>query len=199
MSSAPGLWAQLVVEPLSADAREWSRHGFASGAGIRLFLSLARYGGFRATLLHRVGHWAHRRGIGPVPAVVRELNHMLHGIELTPATPIGPGLYMPHTVGTVITASRIGAGVELQGGITIGQRTGDGFPTIGDGVVVSCGARVLGAITVGPGAVLGANTVVIRDVPAGALAIGVPARYLLRGERARQTESQSEFDAQAVG
>jgi serine O-acetyltransferase len=158
-----------------------------------------RYGGFRATALYRAGHWAHRNRIPLIPSLTRELNHALHSIELTPHTPIGPGLYMPHTVGTVITAERIGANCEFQGGITIGQRTGNGFPTLGDGVVVSCGARILGKTVLGNGATVGANAVVIRNVPAGALAVGVPARVICKEGRSRHTTAaQSAIDQSSL-
>lgn len=108
------------------------------------------------------------------------VNVALHGLEITPAVPVGPGLYLAHTVGTVVNAERIGANVQLQGGLTIGQRRGDGFPVIEDGVMVAAGARVLGRITVGSRAVIGANAVVVSDVPPGATMVGIPARPLTR-------------------
>jgi serine O-acetyltransferase len=87
---------------------------------------------------------------------------------------------MPHTVGTVITAEAIGNGVELQGGVTIGQRRGDGFPTLEDGVTVGAGARVLGRVRVGHGATVGANAVVVHDVAPSLTVVGIPARPLAR-------------------
>lgn len=108
------------------------------------------------------------------------VNVALHGLEIPPGVPVGAGLYLAHTVGTVVNAERIGANVELQGGLTIGQRRGDGFPVIEDGVMVAAGARVLGRITVGSGAVIGANAVVVSDVPPGATMVGIPARPLNR-------------------
>jgi len=107
---------------------------------------------------------------------------MLHGIEITPSMPVGSGLYMPHTVGSVITAARIGSEVELQGGITLGQRRGDGFPTVEDGVVVAAGARVLGPVRIGEAAVVGANAVVVHDVAPGQTVVGIPARPIGRSE-----------------
>ena len=173
------LWRDLVSRPLHADAQRWSDASLAeSKPGWRRFTFLLRYGGFRATVLARVGYWAHVSGVRAIPTLLHEANQFLHGIELTPSIPIGPGLYMPHSVGSVVTARSIGSNVELQGGITIGLRKGDGFPTLEDGVVVSCGARVLGPIVIGAGAILGANAVVIADVEPGSVMVGVPARAM---------------------
>lgn len=131
-------------------------------------------------MIFRIAHWCSRSKIPGLPTLLSTLNTALHGIEITPSMSIGPGLYLAHTVGTVINARRIGAGVQLQGGLTIGQRRGDGFPVIEDGVLIAAGARVLGPIIVGVGAVIGANAVVVHDVEAGATMVGVPARPLVR-------------------
>jgi len=172
-------WDSLVRQPLAADRQHWQRKGFATGKrGAAAWFALLRHGGFRATVVHRVAYWAHRNQIRGLPTLLHELNQALHGIEMTPSIPIGAGLYMPHSVGSVITARSIGANVELQGGITIGQRRDDGFPLLADGAQIACGARVLGPISIGANATVGANAVVIRDVPPGALAVGVPARVL---------------------
>ena len=85
---------------------------------------------------------------------------------------------MPHCVGSVIFARSIGSHVTLQGGITVGLKRKAEFPIIEDGVTIGAGARVLGKITVGAGAVVAANAVVVRDVPAGATVAGVPARII---------------------
>jgi len=113
--------------------------------------------------------------------LLQAVNLGLHGIELTPSVPIGPGFYLAHTTGTVVNATRIGAHVQMQGGITIGQRTGEGFPVIEDGVLLGAGCRVLGAITLAPGARIGANAVVLTDVGPGCTAVGIPARVLAAG------------------
>ncbi len=141
-------------------------------------VAVVAHAGLRATLIHRVGHWASMSGIPWLPTALSQLNLMLHGIELGPSVPIGPGLYMPHTTGSVVHARRIGSNVTLQGGITVGMRGVQEFPTISDGVVLCAGCRVLGAVTVGEHAVVGANAVVIEDVPMHTTAVGVPARCL---------------------
>jgi serine O-acetyltransferase len=85
---------------------------------------------------------------------------------------------LPHPGAVVIQANRIGRDVTVQGSITIGMRDSTGFPTIGNDVFIGCGARILGSITVGDGARIGANAVVLVDVPPGCTAVGVPARII---------------------
>lgn len=114
------------------------------------------------------------------------LNVLVFGIEVSPKVQIGGGLFLPHTVGTVIGASRIGNNCTIMQGVTLGTREPDmGFdaslrPVIGDEVLICSGAKVIGGITVGNHAKIGANAVVLEDVPAHALAVGVPARILVR-------------------
>jgi serine O-acetyltransferase len=131
--------------------------------------------GLRATILYRVSHALHRSGIRVLPGIVGRLNAMLHGIDIPPSVPIGPGLYIPHPFGTVVMARRIGAGTTLVSCVTIGMRNEPTFPVIGDNVYVSAGARVLGGITIGNNVAIGANAVVLRDVPDDHVAVGVPA------------------------
>ncbi len=170
----------LVVETFRADLAAWQANGWSAGPITRgkAARMLLWYPGMRATLMHRLAWWGKERGVPGLPMVLSGLNTALHGIELPPGVPIGPGLYLPHTVGTVINATRIGSGVTLQGGITIGLRTEPVFPVIEDGVTIAAGARVLGNVTVGAGAIVGANAVVVKDVPPGATMVGVPARAI---------------------
>ncbi|TMC54455.1 MAG: hypothetical protein E6J20_04450 [Chloroflexi bacterium] len=100
---------------------------------------------------------------------------LLFGLEIGPAVPIGPGLYIPHPYGSVVIAEAVGANATFIHAVTIGMRNEWEFPLIGDGVFVGAGARVLGAVRLGNGCSVGANAVVIHDVPAGATAVGVPA------------------------
>ncbi len=180
----------LVLEPFRADLAQWERHGFATrGVGpLGVALLLARYPGVRATLLHRIGHWASVRGIAGLPTLCAQLNVTLHALELPPSVPIGPGLYMPHTVGSVVNAVSIGSDVTLQGGITVGLRVEPQFPRIGSGVTLAAGCRVLGPVTVGAGATVGANAVVMHDVAPGDTVVGVPAHSI--GHAAGPTAEQ---------
>jgi serine O-acetyltransferase len=91
-------------------------------------------------------------------------------------TPIGPGLFISHGQGTILSAERIGANLQVHQGVTVGwDYKGDRRPIIGDDVFIGAGAKVLGAITIGDRARIGANAVVVCDVPPGATAVGIPA------------------------
>lgn len=136
--------------------------------------------------LFRLSSWCRRHHIPMLPEMLRRLNIVLYGLDIVSSIPIGGGLYLPHTVGTVIMAERIGRNVTIVSNVTIGMRHTGVFPTIGDDVYIGAGARVLGPITIGGGAVIGANAVVLTDIPPGATAVGVPAKIIRKSEQERQ-------------
>lgn len=174
-------FSEHVVAAFNADIQAWRDTGWPMRPGfLGGFKLVLTSNGLRATLLYRLGRWATVSRIPLVPSVLQQLNISLHGIELYPSVDIAPGLYMPHTVGSVVFAKRIGRGVTLQGGITVGQSGGPGNPIIEDGAFLGAGCRVLGPIRIGQGAIIGANAVVLDDVPDMALAVGVPARTVPR-------------------
>ncbi len=111
--------------------------------------------------------------------VVRKLFTVITHIDIDPAAEIGPGLLIPH-VGPIRVhgETKMGADCSLYHVCTIGAGPRPGGATIGDHVYISCNSSIIGAVNVGDGAVIAANTLVIADVPAGATAIGVPARNL---------------------
>jgi serine O-acetyltransferase len=123
----------------------------------------------------------HRLAAGnPAGALVGRLAALVWkgvpGLDLS-GTPIGPGLFISHGQGTILSAERIGANLQVHQGVTVGwDYRGDRRPIIGDDVFIGAGAKILGAVTVGDGARIGANAVVVGDVPAGATAVGIPAR-----------------------
>ena len=137
-------------------------------------------------LLVRAASFATGAHMAPLGRAASALNCAVFGIEVALRCRIGPGLYLPHTHGTVIGAVEIGTNVSIYQGVTLGARDLDVTfapshrPTIGDDVLLGAGAVVLGGVRVGNGAVVGANTVVMDDVPAGCLAVGVPARIIDR-------------------
>jgi len=171
----PGLRAlvrsdiQVWAEMLASKRRD---EHVSLKTAIRLVLV---YAGLRATLLHRLAYAAHRAGVPIVPMILTNLNVSLHGFDIPPHIEVGPRCFVPHPVGTVVTARRIGANVTLVSGITIGMRKESDFPVLGDDVYVGAGARILGAITIGDRAQIGANAVVLKDIPVDHVAVGVPA------------------------
>jgi serine O-acetyltransferase len=139
---------------------------------------------FAPVLLARLAHWAYLHRLGPVAKVFSLVNVVVFGIEIAVRCPIGKGLYLPHTHGTVIGARGVGANATIFQGVTLGAREVDLHyraerrPLLGDDVLVGAGAKILGGLVVGDGARIGANAVVIESVPPGATAVGVPARLM---------------------
>jgi serine O-acetyltransferase len=146
--------------------------------GIGRLEILLTYGGVHAVLTHRVAHALHDLGIPLVPRALAYASRTVTGVEIHPAADVGEGILIDHGAGVVIgETAEIGDGVTLYQGVTLG---GTGFargkrhPTVEDDVVVGSGAKLLGPIRVGKGAKIGANSVVIHDVPANSTVVGNP-------------------------
>jgi len=137
-------------------------------------------------VLIRLSEFFFSRRLSMLAKFFTTANVAIFGIESSPQVRIGGGLFLPHTVGTVLGAERIGEYVTILQGVTLGTVEPDnGFtvslrPVIGNHVVLGAGAKVIGRVTIGDYAKIGANAVVLKDVPAHALAVGVPARIILR-------------------
>ena len=179
-------FAKLVSGDFAAWARIWMPDKAANSVSAQdRFRLLWNQCGMRATFLYRISFALKRAHVPVLPGIVSRLNLCLYGFDVPASVEIGAGLYVPHPVGTVVMASRIGCNVSLISSITIGMRNEHIFPTIGNNVFIGAGARVLGAITIGDGASIGANAVVVSDVPSGRTAVGVPAKLLpLKKEQA---------------
>jgi serine O-acetyltransferase len=157
---------------------------------------LLTYGGVQALLSHRVAHALHDSGVPLVPYVIANTSKMVTGVEIHPAARIGDSLFIDHGSGVVIgETAEIGRNVTLYQGVTLG---GTGFargkrhPTVDDDVVVGSGAKLLGPIHVGRGAKVGANSVIINDVPANSTVVGNPG-HPVRVEGRRPTGPDADW------
>jgi serine O-acetyltransferase len=139
---------------------------------------LAIWPGVHAVLAYRVAHALHDAGVPLLPRAIAGLTRLLTGIEIHPAACIGRGLFIDHGMGVVIgETAEIGDDVTLYQGVTLGGTgfaSGKRHPTVEDNVTIGSGAKLLGPIRVGHGAKVGANTVVIEDVPANSTVVGNP-------------------------
>lgn len=144
---------------------------------------------FMPVLLIRVAGSLYYVRLKPIAKIVSFFNFVVFGVECAMRCRIGPGLFLPHTQGTVIGAFEIGANATIFQSVTIGARELDPLfndekrPKIGNDVLIGSGAKVLGSIVVGDGARIGANTVVMQNVPAGALVVGAKPQFLITEDK----------------
>lgn len=131
---------------------------------------------FAPVLLCRLAHWFHRKRLGPFSKVTSLINFTVFGIEIAARCHIGKGLFFPHTQGTVIGAHSIGENATIYHNVTLGARdldlaySDDKRPIVEDDVLIASGAKIIGGIRIGSGARIGANALVLKSVPAGAVA-----------------------------
>ncbi len=160
------------------------------------------YPGFHAVTFYRLGHWLWRHNLFFLGRFVCQFGRFFTGIDIHPGAKIGPGFFIDHGTGVVIgETGEIGANVTLYHDVTLGgiapsvdsiaQQGEKRHPTLKDDVIVGSGAQILGPITVHEGARVGANSVVLRDVPPHTTAVGIPAKII---GRAREDEPEH-FDA----
>ena len=142
------------------------------------------YPGLHAVWGHRLAHRLWQAGH---PLAARALSAVLRAwtsVDIHPAATIGPGLFIDHALGVVIgETTEIGADVTIYQGVTLGGtalETGKRHPTVGDRVTLGAGAKVLGPLSIGSGSRIGANAVVVRDVPPDSVVVGVPGQVIAR-------------------
>jgi serine O-acetyltransferase len=154
------------------------------------------YPGFHAMLIHRGSHRLWQAGFKWLARLVSHFGRWITGIEIHPGAQIGRRFFIDHGMGVVIgETALIGDDCTLYHGVTLGGTSwakGKRHPTLGKGVVVGAGAKILGPIEIGDGAKIGSNAVVVKPVPAGATAIGIPARIV------ESRENGGRFAAYAV-
>jgi serine O-acetyltransferase len=147
------------------------------------FEVLTCYPGLHAVMLHRPAHWCWTHGLKWLGRFISQLSRWFTGIEIHPGAKLGNCIFFDHAMGVVVgETAEIGDGCTIYQGVTLGgtslYKGSKRHPTLGKNVVVSAGAKVLGGFTVGDGAKIGSNAVVIKPVPAGATAVGIPARII---------------------
>ena len=151
------------------------------------------YPGVHAIWGHRISHWLWNRGARLVARVLAELTRILTGVEIHPGAILGPGLFIDHATGVVIgETAEVGEDVTIFHGVTLGgtgRETGKRHPTVGDRVTIGAGAKVLGPVKIGEDSRIGANAVVVKEVPASAVVVGVPGQIVSRAGRGRQDDS----------
>jgi serine O-acetyltransferase len=162
------------------------------------------YPGFHALTLHRFSHWLWGLRLRWLARLSSHFGRWLTGIEIHPGAQVGRRVFIDHGMGVVIgETAEIGDECTLYHGVTLGGTSwnkGKRHPTLQRGVVIGAGAKILGPITIGEGAKIGSNSVVVREVPPGATAVGIPARIIEPGqEQARQEKAEGlGFSAYAI-
>ncbi|MFZ0547942.1 MAG: hypothetical protein WAM60_21030 [Candidatus Promineifilaceae bacterium] len=151
---------------------------------------LYRHMPLRAMLWFRFGSWCKDKRLPGLPGMVQRLIYRRYGLEISPGADIGGGLYIAHPIGTVISVNRMGKNCSVIAAVTIGLRHGHDLPCFGDNVFIGTGARILGGIQIGNDVVIGANAVVISDLPDGATAVGIPAKVVrIHGNKVAKDDS----------
>jgi serine O-acetyltransferase len=167
---------ELRLDIAAAHERDPAARGVSSAE------VLIAWPGVQAVLAHRVAHALHDSGVPVAPRAIAYFSRLATGVEIHPAANIGDGLFIDHGMAVVIgETADIGDDVTLYQGVTLGGTgfaTGKRHPTVGDNVTIGSGAKLLGPIEVGHGAKVGANSVVITDVPPNSTVVGNPGHVV---------------------
>lgn len=182
-----------VFSAIGSDLRAALRRDPAARGALDVVLS---YPGFHAVAAHRFIHALHRTGIPLLPRWLSNLNRFFTGIEIHPNARIGRGFFIDHGMGVVIGETAVvGENCTIYQGVTLGGTSlshGKRHPTLGNNVTVGVGAALLGPIVIGDNAKIGGGSVVVKDVPANATAVGVPARVVMKDGVAMSAPAEEE-------
>ena len=155
------------------------------------------YPGLHAVWTHRISHWLWQRGAKLPARLLAEIGRILTGVEIHPGAVLGSGVFIDHATGVVIGETAVvGNDVTIYHGVTLGGTSldkGKRHPTVEDGVIIGAGAKVLGAITIGAGSQIGANSVVVKAVPPGSVVVGVPGQIIGHPAGTPSGTNQSNF------
>jgi len=175
---------KAVLERLKRDIRAVQERDPAARGPLEVVLC---YPGFHALQMHRLAHFLYKKRFFLLARLLSQLNRFLTQIEIHPGARIGEGFFIDHGAGVVIGETTvIGDNVTLYQGVTLGgtgKEKGKRHPTIGDNVVISTGAKILGSFEVGSGSRIGAGSVVLKPVPPNSTVVGVPGRVVSRDGR----------------
>ena len=151
------------------------------------------YPGVHALWGHRISHWLWKRRAKVAARVVGELTRIFTGVEIHPGAILGTGLFIDHATGVVIgETAEVGDDVTIYHGVTLGGIStdpGKRHPTIGDRVIIGAGAKILGPIKIGDDSRIGANSVVVKEVPSSSVVVGVPGQIVSRSGPAGEDDS----------
>ena len=155
------------------------------------------YPGLHAVWSYRFSHWLWRHDMKLVARIVSAVTRSVTGVDIHPAAVLGEGLLIDHATGVVIgETAEVGAQVTLYQGVTLGGTSlskGKRHPTVGDRVTIGAGAKILGPITIGHDSRIGANAVVVREVPPNSVVVGVPGQVIARS-RPRPVTAPPDLD-----
>ena len=170
---------------LIEDIRAYRKNDPAARSGLEVALL---YNGFHAVFFYRIAHWLYQHHLRFPARLISQFAKFLTGVEIHPAATIGRRLVVDHGTGIVIGATaEIGDDCLLYQGVTLGgtgKDVGKRHPTLGNNIMVGCGAKILGPFKVGDNARIAANSVVLREVPENATVVGVPGRIVrISGEK----------------
>lgn len=160
------------------------------------------YPGLHAIILHRISNWLYRKKLILLARLNSNIIRFFTGIEIHPGAKIGKGVFIDHGLGVVIgETAEIGDNVTIYQGVTLGgtgKDTGKRHPTIGDNVVISSGAKVLGPFKVGDNSKIGASSVVLKEVPPNCTVVGVPGRIVVKDNKRVKEEIDSEKKEECI-
>lgn len=158
--------------------------------------------GFQAIMLHRLNHWLWKKHLYLIARLFAHVARFMTGIEIHPGAVIGKRFFIDHGMGIVIgETSEIGDDVSIYHGVTLGGTTwnkGKRHPTLENNVVVGAGAKILGPITIGEGARVGCNAVVVKDVPPASTVVGVPGHVVIKSDE-NDKDASREAMAKKIG